>query len=133
MDLIVIRAETKTSFNDSLMIREAVFIVEQAIDRDVEIDQFDNLLNDQVVHYVGYLSDIPVCTCRVLLKDDGIAKIGRVAVLKQYRQQKIGSKMFFAIEAHLMANFPITKFFLESQSNVSAFYESLGYLKTSAI
>ncbi len=70
-------------------IRFTVFVEEQGVPRDIELDDMDPVC----VHAVGFFEDKPIATGRLL--PDG--HIGRMAVLKEWRGRGIGSRMLRAL------------------------------------
>ena len=74
------------SDKDSLAeIRRLVFIEEQNVPEDMEWDEYDN----SATHFLATLNNKVIATAR--LKTDG--QIGRMAVLAEYRNKGIGSKL----------------------------------------
>lgn len=70
---------------DAFEIRREVFIIEQSCPEQEEFDSFD----EQALHLVVYVDGAPAATARIW--HDGTSfRVGRIAVRKQYRGQKIG-------------------------------------------
>ena len=61
-----------------MRIRMAVFVDEQGVTPEEEIDGID----DQCIHYIAMQGDRPIATARIIPKSS-IAKIGRVAVVRE--------------------------------------------------
>lgn len=108
-----------------MRIRFEVFVDEQAVPPDLEADVYDaaaiHLLavDAKTGHAVG--------TARIVDKNDGVAKIGRVAVRKPYRSQGIGKiLMRTALDAAREAGGRMA--LLDAQMPVIAFYERLGFV-----
>ncbi len=71
--------------NEPYMIRKEVFVEEQSISEEEEFDEYDT----QALHLIVYVDEQPAATGRIW--HDGRAfHIGRLAVLKRFRGQKIG-------------------------------------------
>lgn len=71
--------------SEPFAIRKEVFVKEQNISEEEEFDEFDA----QALHLIVYVDEQPAATGRIW--HDGRAfHIGRLAVLKQFRGQKIG-------------------------------------------
>ncbi|KAA2213800.1 GNAT family N-acetyltransferase [Teichococcus oryzae] len=104
-------------------IRMDVFVREQNVPADIEIDEHDDI----ALHLLALRDGRPVATARVLLKDAGAtAKIGRVAVRREARGTGTGAALMRAIEAEpSLAG--VREFVLESQTHAIPFYEKLGY------
>lgn len=114
------KLEIYNSLPDSArQIRIGVFMDEQGFKE--EFDQLDNF----ATHLVTYDGDLPVATCRVWLADDGY-HIGRLAVIKQYRNKGLGLAMMQHAEAHIRAigGSSIT---LHAQCQALPFYQKCGY------
>ena len=116
---------------DALAVRRAVFVDEQGVAEDEEIDAHDGdpAQVGSAVHIVGYVDGQPVATGRLLL--DGPpgqnAHIGRVAVLRDRRGYGLGKALMLALheEAQRRGYPGIT---LGAQLPAIAFYERLGYV-----
>jgi predicted GNAT family N-acyltransferase len=81
----IIMTDYESAAQQIRAIRDEVFIVEQQIAREDEFDGRDALC----VHALALAGDRPLGTGRLDLERDG--KIGRLAVLKQFRRLGIGS------------------------------------------
>ena len=104
-------------------IRKAVFVEEQAVPLELEMDEYD----DVAVHFLMRdAAGIPLATARLLDKH-GLAKIGRVAVLKGQRGQGVGLELMrFVIDEAKRRGF--TEAVLDSQTYAIPFYERLGFV-----
>ena len=107
--------------SDAMDIRVAVFVREQGF-----IDEEDE--NDSVAtHFVMYEDSKPIATCRIFPTDDGKEYFfGRLAVLKKYRGQGLGSRLLKAAEEYV-ASKSGEKISLHSQYHAKEFYEFCGY------
>ncbi|ART80615.1 GNAT family N-acetyltransferase [Oceanisphaera avium] len=99
-------------------IREKVFISEQAVAPELEFDGLDEqalqLLLAVDNHYVG--------TGRML--SDG--RIGRIAILKEFRGQGLGAKMMRALINTAQAR-GYSRVYLGAQTHAVDFYAKLGF------
>ena len=102
-------------------IRIRVFVEEQGFQE--EIDGLD----DDAWHLVLYDGDVPFATARAFLEADGLCRIGRVAVLPEYRGRHLGEELMRRMEAH-MAELGATRFVVGAQVRASGFYRKLGYV-----
>lgn len=102
-------------------IREEVFVREQAVPLDLEIDGLD----PEAFHYLGFVDNVPVATARTRIVAGGDAKIERVAVLQEHRGSRLGFQLMRRIVDDLDA-FGIDST-LHAQVSVRGFYEGLGY------
>lgn len=129
-DLLVTRIETLEELADALEIRRRVFIDEQQVPEDEEIDRFDDdpTTVDDCVHMLVRLDGEPIATGRLLLDDppEERAHIGRVAVLIERRKTGAGRVVMVALqdEARRLGRPGIT---LSAQLHAMPFYERLGY------
>ncbi len=99
-------------------IRNEVFINEQGIDPEIEYDGLDN----SAIHTLIFIKDKAVGTGRIL--KDG--HIGRVAVLKKYRGQNIGSKIITSLIDVAVKNH-YNRVYLGAQKQAINFYLKLGF------
>ena len=86
-------AQTQSDFFQIVRIRAEVFIREQNVDSEIEMD----IKDDTAIHCLATLNNKPAGCLRILMNDDGVT-IGRVAVLKPYRRMKIGKAMMEFVE-----------------------------------
>lgn len=111
-----------TIYKDSLSIRNKVFVYEQQVPPEMEVDEFE----DQTTYVVGYLDLIPVATARLLPMEQRTYKVQRVAVLKNYRGRQLGKQIMNEIERFAIEN-NYTSLILGAQDQAIGFYSSLGY------
>ncbi len=104
-----------------LALRRAVFIEEQAVPEDLEIDGLDG----EAIHLLATRDGHPVGTARLFLKGD-TGKIGRVCVLREARGQGIGAALMRAAVEELRG-LGMAKAKLGSQVHAIPFYEGLGF------
>lgn len=124
MDLEWIIDAEESKLKDAWHIRKKVFIEEQRVEASIELDGLDQT----AIHLIGYINQQPVANARIILKNnDTIAKIQRVAVLKEHRHQKLGSKLMHEIERWAKEHPTIQCLQLSSQDAAIPFYESLGF------
>ncbi|MEQ1964245.1 GNAT family N-acetyltransferase [Xenorhabdus khoisanae] len=103
-------------------IRKQVFTDEQGFDAEIDIDEYDDI----ALHVVIFDDEKPIGVLRAIPQDDNMLKVGRVAVLKDYRGQGIGRDVMKFIEDYGRKN-KVTTIGLSSQCHARPFYESLGY------
>lgn len=104
----------------ALAIREEVFVHEQAVPLDEELDGKD----DGTFHVLALWDGMPVGTARIF--PGGQAKIGRVAVRQAYRGKAIGVAVMLTAETVAVQQ-GATHIGLDSQVTAIPFYERLGY------
>ena len=103
-------------------IRQQIFTHEQGFPADIDIDADD----DNALHVVLYLADEPAAVLRCLLFDEGLIKVGRVAVLKQYRGKGLGRELMKFVEQYGLEN-NYSAIGLSAQHTAIKFYHALGY------
>lgn len=118
MNITIRQAKTKEDYNLSLEIRRKVFIEEQSVPENIEIE-----FEDKAIHFIAFVDNLPVATSRWRRTTQGI-KLERFAVLKDFRKMSIGSKMFQVILSDISNEKMI---YLHSQENVIEFYRKLGF------
>lgn len=79
----------------SIFIRMQVFVLEGQIAPEDEFDRNDNLNN---LYAVAFDGELPVATNRLIIENETTARITRVATLKDYRHQHLGSRLLKAME-----------------------------------
>jgi len=111
----------KEPLTDAHEIREEVFINEQYVSEEDEYDDTDGAC----VHLVAYDGKKPVGTGRIMItREDFI--IGRVATLRKYRGQGIGTILMQAL-INACVTMGGERQILNSQVHARAFYEKLGF------
>ena len=89
----IIQTDWKTSQNELKQIRETVFILEQQVPVELEWDNEDaESIHLLAVHCDGKSCDEPIAAGRIIISSQQ-AQIGRMAVLKNWRHQGIGSDL----------------------------------------
>ena len=111
-------------------IRYAVFVEEQGIPAELEIDDYDPIAE----HALAYVDNRCVATARIYLDEQypSKAKIGRMAVLKGFRGQGIGTALLGeSIRAGMMQGASV--FELHAQQSAVPFYAKLQFKPDGAI
>ena len=106
---------------DAKNIRIEVFMKEQGFEN--EFDEIDNLCH----HIVAFDEGKPIGTCR-FFKENNHYTIGRVAVLKEYRNQHIGNLLLKSAEKEIK-RIHGDVIVVHAQVRVSSFYEKQGYIQ----
>ena len=115
------KVHDKNDLEKTIIIRKKVFIDEQKVPVDIEIDGFDS----EAEHFIAYLDDKTIGCARIRSKDYK-AKLERIAIIKEFRGKGFGSKLTkFLIRYCKNKNFK--EIYLHSQTNVSDFYKKLGF------
>ena len=102
-------------------IRRAVFIEEQGVSEEDEMDGTDA----GAIHLLVREDGTPVATGRILI-ENGVFTLGRVAVLKERRGKKLGD---FVMRMLIRRAFELggNEQRLHSQTHARGFYEKLGF------
>lgn len=127
MRIVQTRDTMSDIYLDALEIRHQVFMLEQGVPREIEIDQHEA----SCIHVVLYDDNqIAVATCRLLPLEKGIMKLQRMAVQKAYRGKAYGR---FIIEhaEQFTKEMGFRAMTLGAQITAVGFYETLGYIKVS--
>lgn len=111
-----------TELKDCFHIRTIVFINEQNVPLAEEMDQWDQ----EADHYLLSMAGKAAATARVRYISD-IAKIERVAVLKEMRGHNIGQRLMTYIMADIKKNPAIRIMKLGAQTHAITFYQKLGF------
>jgi len=114
----VVVAKNQKEIIDNMLVRGYVFVIEQSIDWEIEYDGLDQ----ECVLFTAYIDELAVGAAR-LYKN----KVGRVATLKEFRNQGVGAAIMDAIEMYAKDN-NFTYLKLHAQLYVQDFYEHLGYV-----
>ncbi len=109
-------------YKDSLNIRETVFVNEQNVPKNLEIDNLEN----KCTYFALYIGNKAVATARFYSMDDNGIHIQRVAVLKEFRQQHLGSELLkFILDYARKQN--VSYVILGAQDHAQEFYKKLGF------
>ncbi|MED1663257.1 GNAT family N-acetyltransferase [Brevibacillus laterosporus] len=111
---------------DALHVRRVVFIEEQQVPEDLEIDEYDQL-SDPTIHVVAYRNNEPVATGRLRSHETGVGKIERVAVKQETRGTGLGRDLMNHMEK-LAVQQGYSTLKLSAQLHAQPFYEKLGYV-----
>jgi ElaA protein len=105
-----------------LLLRRKVFIDEQNVPEDEEIDAYD----ETAIHLLAFEGDTPVGTARIVVQGS-VGKIGRVCVLKEHRDTGLGSDLINAALDQMRGLPDVTIARLGAQTHALGFYERLGF------
>lgn len=118
--------ESKEELNLGFSLRIEVFVKEQKVPIELELDDKDNSVD--TIHIGYFLGNILVGVARLIDIDKNIIHIGRVAIDKDYRGKGIGRKLIVGCEniaKQILKKEVIIE--LSAQIQAEKFYESLGY------
>lgn len=115
-------ASTPEEINDIFDLRFEVFVKEQGVPSDLELDELDKT----AIQVSARLDGLMIGCGRICLTEDH-AHIGRVAVKKEFRAQGIGKKLMEKLIA-ICQEKGFYHVILHSQIQAIPFYQSLGFV-----
>jgi predicted GNAT family N-acyltransferase len=115
------KISTKKELEQAFRVRIRVFVREQGVPADVELDDDDK----GALHLLASLGGRAVGTARIVMRR-GQAKIGRMAVLKSHRRKNVG-KTLLTRAITIAKKRGARKIYLHAQVAVIGFYESAGF------
>lgn len=111
-------------------IRERVFIDEQHVPLSDEWDGKD----ENAIHFIVQNNQGEDLGCARLLQEESkLLHIGRVAVLKAFRNQGVGRQLMHAVINYCRTEFPNHKIYLHAQTQRQEFYEHLGFIASGPV
>ncbi|AIM17458.1 GNAT family N-acetyltransferase [Neobacillus sedimentimangrovi] len=113
--------ENQKELEDAFSIRKMVFVEEQNVPVEEEIDQFE----EEAAHFVMYHEGSPIGAGRFRQVDD-YGKVERICVLKEARKLGAGKAIMNAIESYAREK-GFQKLKLNAQTHAIPFYAGLGY------
>ncbi len=109
------------TFAECRAIRLAVFVEEQHVPPEEEWDELDAT----ATHVLARLGDTSVGTARLVVADQR-ARIGRMAVLREYRKQGAGSALMRCL-LDIARSAALPEAYLAAQVHAIPFYERFGF------
>lgn len=113
--------ETDQELEQAYHVRTAVFVDEQKVPPEEELDQHDKT----ATHFVGTLNGVPIAASRLRFVE-AYGKLERICVLDTERGKSFGKKMIERMELEIKNN-GYNKAKLNAQTHAEAFYKRLGY------
>lgn len=124
--------DTKDELDLGFALRIKVFVEEQKVPVELELDEKDN--SENTVH-IGYFNDDKLIgVARLIDLDKDVIHIGRVAIDKEYRGRGIGRELIIGCE-NIAQQILKRKIIIELSAQIQAenFYKSLGYNRVNDI
>ena len=118
-ELLVRQVDWNEASDALRSIREQVFILEQGVPPEIEIDGRDA----EAYHFLGTLDGVPVACGR--LQRDG--KVSRMAVLPVHRGRDFGRQVLEAI-IHAARGLGMERLYLHAQAHAGGFYRKAGFV-----
>ncbi|ALC91824.1 acetyltransferase [Bacillus sp. FJAT-18017] len=119
MDVVLVSNERERQ--DAFSVRRTVFIEEQHVPEEEEIDQYEDIC----AHFVLYDGTKPVGAGRFRVID-GYGKVQRICVLQEARGTGAGSAIMNKIEEYAKSQ-GVSKLKLDAQVHAIPFYSRLAY------
>lgn len=113
---------TSPIYRDAVLIRYEVFVNEQHVPEDLEIDD----LEAESLHGVIYQSQQAIATVRLYALNSKNLKVQRVAVLKEFRQHGVGRFLMEKVEEKAK-ELAVSQLILDSQKQALPFYEKSNF------
>lgn len=117
----IVTVATETDLAEAYSVRMRVFVEEQGVPADIEIDELDPTAD----HVLARLDGQAVGTGRLTVRE-GVGVLGRLAVLERARGTGLGARLVGAIE-QLARGRGLALIELHAQTRAQGFYERLGY------
>jgi predicted GNAT family N-acyltransferase len=118
----VIICKNQHEIFDHLKVRHIVFVNEQNVSMEEEFD----FLDKEAILVNGVLDGSVIATARILLSQNYV-KVGRFAVIKEFRRFHFGTQLMNAIET-IVKDLGFSEIRLSSQTHAQSFYESIGFV-----
>jgi predicted GNAT family N-acyltransferase len=115
------KALTKKELDDAYFVRMTVFVEEQKVPEEEELDTFD----ETSIHFVGYTDGRPAAASRLRFVDE-YGKLERICILKEHRGKHYGKQLMNVMEEAVKEN-GYDKAKLNAQTHAVGFYEGAGY------
>ena len=119
--------ETEAELEGAINVRMRVFVLEQQIPPEEELDEADATATHAIALHGGQI----VGTGRMLLvdgDDEGACRIGRMAVDREWRRHGVGGQILVFLEEQARRK-GLTHCLLHAQEYVKAFYTGHGYVE----
>ncbi|WP_328803650.1 GNAT family N-acetyltransferase [Paenibacillus puerhi] len=129
MNIKTLAATSKEHLEQCLQVRMEVFVKEQQVPVELEIDEFDASW-EACRHFLLLDSDRPVAAARYRMYDENTAKLQRIAVLAAYRGFGLGRRIIEVMENEIRS-LGVGFIILDGQTHAESFYRKLGYVTVS--
>jgi predicted GNAT family N-acyltransferase len=122
--VLVKRVESEAEMEAAIGVRFRVFVSEQAVPPEEELDEADAT----ATHAVALSGSETIGTGRLLHQDDTTAVIGRMAVDLEFRRKGVGGQILLFLEEEARSQ-GYRNSVLHAQEYVKSFYASHGYVE----
>lgn len=125
--MILIQAWQEAS-KQANAIRQKVFIEEQGVPQEMELDEFDPIAS----HALAFQGDQCIGTGRLIETTQNAGQIGRMAVLAGFRGNGTGKAILMAL-IELARSQKMSSISLHSQVSAIPFYEKFGFIAQGSV
>lgn len=125
--MVIRRVTTESELEEAFIVRKEVFVEEQGVAAEVELDEHDSSAR----HIVLYHDNQPIGTGRLRVVD-GLAKLERICVLAVHRKHGYGREIMKDLEL-MGKELGLSQAKLNAQTHAADFYVKLGYHITSDV
>ena len=124
--------KSKEELNLGFALRIEVFVKEQKVPMELELDEKDN--SENTVHIGFFDNNKLIGVARLIDLDKDVIHVGRVVIDKEYRGQGIGRELIIGCE-NIAQQILKRKIIIELSAQIQAenFYKSLGYNRVNDI
>lgn len=122
-NLVLIRVNKPTQYQDYFAIRNEVFVKEMHIPYEEEFIESEE---EKSFSYLISLNDIYIGTIRYMVHDESI-QIGRFTIKKEYRHQGHGINAVKALGNYLVNSYSDKIIYLNSMEYIASLYEKAGF------
>ncbi len=116
--------ETEAEMEAALAVRMRVFVAEQSVPAEEEMDDEDAT----ATHVIARHNKLVIGTGRLLIRAEGTCQIGRMAVDQPWRRQGVGGQLLLYLEQEARSQ-GMSQVMLHAQEYVKGFYAAHGYLE----
>ncbi len=128
MNTTVRFVESQEELETCLSIRRKVFIEEQGVPEELEIDELDFPAPNR--HVLLLSEGLPAGTARIKDLGEGVVKYQRIAILSEYRRQGLGKILLDGLD-RLAVQLGYRHVKIEAQKYAEGFYHRCGFITTS--
>lgn len=122
MSILIKIVKDNSDYQEVLKIRRLVFIQEQNVPEEIEIDQNEKT----ATYFLGFYHDKPVVTGRIREYGQNI-KFERIATLPDFRGLGLGKKLMSFMLSYSLENFPNHQPMMNAQESAISFYTQIGW------
>ena len=121
-ELVVKLVENEDEFEGAIAVRFRVFVAEQSIPPEEELDEDDAT----AIHAIALVHGQVVGTGRLVSRDDGDGQVGRMAVDQPWRKRGVGGRILVFLEEEARS-LGMERCVLHAQVYIKGFYAARGY------